>query len=76
MTNASVKYVLQNKKSVAITVILEPWADEISVPPDKTLEIVAGTGPIETIIDEKYVTVELSSHVTVSLDGKIVFQRL
>jgi hypothetical protein len=75
MPASSQKYALLNKKSVPIVVIIEPWAEEITVPPDKTLEInifFPAIGPIETEINERYFIVWLwgGCHATVSLDGK------
>jgi hypothetical protein len=75
MMASPLKYRLRNEKSASIVVIIEPWAEEISVPPDKTLEIVVfypSIGPIETITTDEYIIVWLwgGCRATVSLDGQ------
>jgi hypothetical protein len=75
MSDSSLKYVLHNKNSVTIVVIIEPWAEEISVHPDKTLEIIISypkIGPIETTVSENCIIVWLwnGCHATVSLNGQ------
>jgi hypothetical protein len=75
MMDSSLKYRLRNEKSTSIVVIIEPWAEEISVPPDKTLEIAVfypSIGPIETITTDEFIIVWLwgGCRATVSLDGQ------
>jgi hypothetical protein len=69
------KYTFQNTTSAHTVVIVEPWAEEFTVPPGSVLSIdisstVAGT--LETVMSDKYFVVWLWSgcRAEVSLDGK------
>jgi len=69
------KYIFQNRTAAPIIVIVEPWAEEFSVPPDSVLSIeisFSELGNLETVMDGKYFTMWLwaGCRAAVSLDGK------
>jgi hypothetical protein len=69
------RYTFQNRTSTPIIVIVEPWAEEFSVPSGSVLSLeITSTefGPLETTLDDKYSTIWLwgGCRVAVSLDGK------
>jgi hypothetical protein len=75
MSDLPLKYVIHNKNPTSMVVIIEPWAEELNVPSNSTLEIsviYSKIGPIETTINERYTVVWLWSgcRATVSLDGQ------
>ena len=58
----AMKYTFQNRTSASIIVIVEPWAEEFSVPSGSVLSLeiaFAEFGPLETSIDDKYFTIWL-----------------
>ena len=75
MDYSSMKCTFHNKNSESVTVIVEPWAEEIRVPSKNTLEITVfyrEIGPIETTIDRSHIAVWLwkGCHALVSLNGR------
>jgi hypothetical protein len=71
----SMKYTFENTTSAPIVTIVEPWAEEFSVPPGSTLEIeisATDVGPLETSMSDEYFVVWLWSgcRATVSLNGE------
>ena len=71
----SLKYTFSNQDPNPIIVILEPWAEEFTVPPGSVLSIIVfytKLGLLETAISPNYFTVGLwaGCRAEVSLDGK------
>jgi hypothetical protein len=69
------KYTFENRNTDPITFILEPWAEEFTVPTGSTLsiEIFSSTFDLlETVTDGKYFAVWLwaGCRAAVSLDGQ------
>ena len=69
------KYTFENTTSAHIVLIIEPWAEEFSVPSGSVLEIeISSTevGPLETVLSDKYFVVWLwgGCRAAVSLDGE------
>lgn len=69
------KYRLSNEHQYARVVIIEPWAEEITLPQDKTLEITVSCSTIDTldiVVNERYVVLWLWSgcRATLSIDGQ------
>jgi hypothetical protein len=74
MIESSVKYTFRNQNLNSIIVIIEPWAEEFTVPPDSVLSIIifhTKLGLLETAISPNYFTVGLwaGCRAEVSLDG-------
>jgi hypothetical protein len=72
---SSIKYSFRNQKSDTIIAIIEPWAEEFSVPAGSVLSVIIfynSIGLLETAISSDYFSMWLwaGCHVEVSLDGK------
>jgi len=72
---AFMEYKFENNESKILTMIVEPWAEEFSIPPGSalTLKIFNTTaGPIDTEINKDYFVIWLwrGCRVQVSIDGK------
>ena len=68
------KYVFQNRTAAPITCIVEPWAEEFTVPPGFVLAIEISSpefGLLETAMDATYFAIWLwaGCRAAVSLDG-------
>jgi hypothetical protein len=75
MMASVLKYRVSNEHQYSRVVIIEPWAEEITLPQDKTLEIAVSCstiGTFETVVNERYVVVWLWSgcRATLSIDGQ------
>jgi hypothetical protein len=69
------KYLIHNEHQNPREVFIEPWAEGISIPPDKTLEIAVSCstiGTLEIVMHENHTVVWLwkDCRVRVSIDGK------
>ncbi|HEX5242552.1 hypothetical protein [Bradyrhizobium sp.] len=62
MTDAAVKYLIINRNPEPLTVIVEPWAEEVTLSPDSRLLLTAlcdREGLLEVVTDPNYLTVGL-----------------
>jgi hypothetical protein len=75
MMASAIKYLVHNEHQNSREVYIEPWAEGISLPPDKTLEITVSCstiGTLEVVLHEDCVVVWLWSgcRATLSIDGQ------
>ena len=62
MTDMTLKYVIKNDNPEPLTVIVEPWAEEVVISPESSLLLTVlydREGLLETVIDPNYFTVWL-----------------
>jgi hypothetical protein len=69
------RYTFKNAISAPMVLVVEPWAEEFSVPSGSVLEIEISsteTGPLETVMSDKFFAVWLwgGCRAAVSLDGE------
>jgi hypothetical protein len=75
MASNLMKYTFQNRTAAPITFIIEPWAEEFTVPSGSVISIEISCsefGLLETATDGKYFTMWLwgGCRAAVSLDGE------
>jgi hypothetical protein len=75
MMESPIKYAFRNQGLNPIVVILEPWAEEFTVPPKSVLSIAifhTKVGSLETAIGPNYFSIWLwgGCRAEVSLDGE------
>jgi hypothetical protein len=72
---SALKYRVSNEHQRSRVIIIEPWAEEITLPQDKTLEITVSCstiGTLDVVVNERYVVLWLWSgcRATLSIDGQ------
>jgi len=75
MSATVLKYEIHNGHENSRVVIIEPWAEEINIPQNETLEITVSCpaiGTLEIVLQEPYLVVWLWSgcRATLSIDGQ------
>ena len=75
MTDKTLEYVIHNENPEPLTVIVEPWAEEVVISPGSSLSLTVlydREGLLETAIDPKYYTVWLwgGCRVKLALNGE------
>jgi hypothetical protein len=75
MTDMTLKYAIHNKNPEPLTVIVEPWAEEVVISPESSLLLTVlykTEGLLETVVDPNYFTVWLwgGCRVKLALNGK------
>lgn len=75
MTDKALEYVIKNENPEPMTVIVEPWAEEVVVPAGSSLLLTVlydTEGLLDTVIDPNYFTVWLwgGCRVKLALNGK------
>jgi hypothetical protein len=75
MTDKTLEYRIHNKNPEPLTVIVEPWAEEVVISPESSLLLTVlykTEGLLETVVDPNYFTVWLwgGCRVKLALNGK------
>ena len=75
MTDTVVKYLVINRNPEPLTVIVEPWAEEVILPSDSSLLLTVlfdREGLLEVVTDPNYLTVGLwtGCRVTLAVNGE------
>jgi hypothetical protein len=75
MTGRTLQYVIKNEKPEPLTVIVEPWAEEVVISPGSSLLLTVlydREGLLDTVINPNYFTVWLRGgcRVKLALNGK------
>ena len=75
MTDTTAKYLIVNRNPKPLTVIVEPWAEEVVLSPDSRLLVTVlcdREGLLEVVTDPKYLTlwVWTGCRAMLAVDGK------
>ncbi|MGY4159021.1 hypothetical protein ACVINW_004863 [Bradyrhizobium sp. USDA 4461] len=75
MTDMTMEYVIHNKNPEPLTVIVEPWAEEVVLSPDSRLLLTIlydSAGLLDTVMGPNYLIVWLwgGCRVKLAVDGK------